>query len=334
LGEAPQTWLAVLNRSGRFTVEIHELTRQQAELWRAFVEQRHEPRLVELSHWIHETGGPIDLLDGSLESLVELWEWFVDFVDEGLPGIDSRVRYSLGWAFGWPGGNHGATYYATESLGSYVFEVLRRLDPATTWTVNVPVGRTKWVDSDQHRTGIAFRGSWVSIDPRIANVASRLFDHGTAADDEAGRQASRPERLRDLVANLFHLVDSPTVRGASILTPLASEPVLLVPVPMYKQPPPPPAEPEPVPVLVSVAEAQAMLTPGESPSTAGEPMILLSRRGDAEHLEAAPALSERRVFRVLQSLGAETLSGEPLSQAMLRDPEVERLRLLRGAVTV
>lgn len=67
---------------------------QASRLREHYVER--EPRMLsELATWVRATNGPITQLDGSIASLVPMYEWYVQFVDAGSAGIPRWARSSM-----------------------------------------------------------------------------------------------------------------------------------------------------------------------------------------------------------------------------------------------
>jgi len=60
--------------------------------FRDHVDAREPFFLRELAGWVDATGGPLGLMDASAESLVEIWTWFIGFVDAGCPGVPADER--------------------------------------------------------------------------------------------------------------------------------------------------------------------------------------------------------------------------------------------------
>ncbi len=109
---------------------------------------------------MRDTGGPLEQLDASLDSLVPLWSWFVAFWDAGLPGVPAQARPD-----DWIDDGVGVdvpdldaalrSLYAADDVGHYLHLVLRRLDPTAHWAVFPPNPRFP-PNRDQH-VGIRVR---------------------------------------------------------------------------------------------------------------------------------------------------------------------------------
>ncbi len=136
-------------------MNISELDRSVAEGYLRYVRGTHDARLWELANWVAATGGPVEVLDGSLESLEPLYVWFKRFVDAGMPGVPDGSAPERARLLRWPetGLELLRQLYGAEVLSHYLFEVVRRDRPDTEWTLfTEPPGKMGW-DTNQE-TGI------------------------------------------------------------------------------------------------------------------------------------------------------------------------------------
>lgn len=209
------------------SIDFAQLDAADAAKWLEFVEKRGPSRLAELAGFLDDDGGPIGQADATWESLSPLWEWAVGFVARG--GSESRGRRlrksSRTLAFGVP---QDATAFGAvaEDLGHYVFEVLRRLDPTTHWSLSLspPTARVK--DAHHHETGVRFGTSWWNLESDLPRLLRRGTEGDTGASDATALQRWAAERI-----GLAETPASP--RGSSILTEYVGAVVKHVPTPIF-----------------------------------------------------------------------------------------------------
>lgn len=115
-----------------------DTTREQAEEFCAHVVAREPYRLRDLAQRMRATGGPVEAMDASVDSLVPLWEWFVGYLLAGLPGVPDDARPSRAGVFA-PRTSDDVQMLrdavACEGLEHYVRLVLERLFGQAPWTV-------------------------------------------------------------------------------------------------------------------------------------------------------------------------------------------------------
>ena len=186
-------------------------------------------RLSELSSWIRATGGPWEEMDASLASLVPLWQWFHGFMADGLPGIPlgASLRQYVYTADD-PATEGGKIGYAVETLGHYLMQACRRVDPAAAWVVDRrPSSMTS------QRTGIGLSNKNIIFPSKFIN-----------------RQNDDPDRLHQVATTWLNaLVPQAQERQASILPPPqpTPDPPRRLWSPPTLQPGPPEVEPAPEP---------------------------------------------------------------------------------------
>ncbi|MCV2395251.1 hypothetical protein OEB99_13110 [Actinotalea sp. M2MS4P-6] len=162
--------------------------------------------LREVATWMAATGGPIDSMDASAESLVELWQWFVRFVDMGMPGVSSDVR-PADLPEVKPSENIRRTV-AGERLGHYVRLVVGHYDPPAGWAVKVSrPGQPR--DAFEHITGIQRSDGEVPDFEYVRIAARRASSESMNSRD--------PDRLLRLVQMRFPKVAEGEPRGKSVL---------------------------------------------------------------------------------------------------------------------
>ena len=101
------------------------MSAEQAAMYTDHIIRAQEVRLSDLAYSVAATGGPIERLDGSFESLKVFWPWYVDFARAGFPNLHDgllparEVRQNA----------ETRPNLAAELVEAYVFEVLSRIDP-------------------------------------------------------------------------------------------------------------------------------------------------------------------------------------------------------------
>jgi len=132
---------------------MESVSQADALAYRDAVIAREPARLGELAGWLTESGGPLEEMDASLESLLALWPWYIRFVEADCPGIpaDAVGQWSV-HDDTLPRPTRGRRHYSSEAIGHYLMLVARRLDPSAAWQPNP--------DSEGYRyqqTGILLR---------------------------------------------------------------------------------------------------------------------------------------------------------------------------------
>lgn len=142
-------------------MELSDLTPAQAAEFRDHVVAREPYLLRELASWLDQTGGPIDAMDGSVASLVPLWEWCLEMAQADFLGLTDGLA---------PSTDPGLTMLTDRTYGElvrmsavvgerlmhYLRLVVTRLHPATEWGVyHSPVGRR---EHDHQQTVLLLRG--------------------------------------------------------------------------------------------------------------------------------------------------------------------------------
>lgn len=193
--------------------QFFELTEEDAREYLAFIQRREPARLADLVRWLEGTGGPIEAMNGTLESLVPLWRWFVDFVIDGCPTIDSDAISSRARALGTSSTKPQAPYVAAECVEHYVFRVIRNYYADARWDVLIDESPTK-TDIFHFETGIRFGGDrWQQVAARLSVMVSCIPDNI--------RGVRGPERLKEVVQAAFSIPDTATPL-AGVSAPLTS----------------------------------------------------------------------------------------------------------------
>jgi hypothetical protein len=204
------------------------MTDEDALLYCRETEQRCPVWLWDLRQWLVDTGGPLAELDGTVESLVPLWGWCVDFIESGFPGVPAEPP--LGWVPA-PDDHESAPTPAqawefvrfSDALAAYLAAVSTRIDPGVQWEV-LKLPRT----FDHNSPYLRFSdGSGIGPHSAIAPLLGRAVNRNLRDRGDSG--ALREAFLRALPPQ-WRPGDQP--RGESVLRTLPparpSEPPLPV----------------------------------------------------------------------------------------------------------
>lgn len=107
------------------------MTRQQAVEFRDFVERWIPVGQQDLAHFIDATGGQIGQLDGSVGSLIPLWEWMLGQVSNGIECIPAGLEIPIvdgGVTTGGIEGSRGRAIYLAQCMGAYLYLVCEAVD--------------------------------------------------------------------------------------------------------------------------------------------------------------------------------------------------------------
>ncbi|MFT3796893.1 hypothetical protein [Microbacterium sp.] len=203
-------------------MRFSDVDRPVAEDYLRYVRGTHEVRLWELANWVSATGGPVEVLDGSLESLEPLYVWFKRFVDAGMPGVPGGSAPEAGRLLGWSEVDPDwlRQLYGAEVLTHYLFEVVLRYRPDTEWTLfTAPPGKMRW-SSDQE-TGIM-------ISLRDGRTWAEIFNVGRALLRqyvERDKLSDPEDRFRSWAASVYVWGKRPELPpSGSILAQFVGEP--------------------------------------------------------------------------------------------------------------
>jgi hypothetical protein len=239
-------------------MDFANLSLERGLEFRDHVEAREPFFLRELAQWMDATGGPLNRMDATADSLVDLWAWFVGFVDRGCPGVaadalpadqpDSEpckaARLSA----------------VAERVNHYVRVVVERYDPPAPWAVlRSPKGKPR--DYFENFTGILRSDGQVPYFEFVKNAS-----HGVAQSDAKARE---PGELLRLVLMRYPAVVPDGVRGESVLVPYLTAdlgPVppqaAVSPVMRWLAEPEPPAPPPAGPQMMKQPQLVVMRGPG------------------------------------------------------------------------
>ena len=236
---------------------------ETVEEWRQarcdFVIRREPARLSDLAYWVHDTAGPVELMDASLSSLQDLWRWYVGFVFAGCPGVPERARpEEFQWyvpneandqlRFAGDPGLHWRALFAAESLNHYVMRALRRLDSSARWEVFVePKSKRPGVVTGlAGQIGIRTPGlgdgfSWPAANIMTAHVLEAQVARHAGGDDIAIRFEDwlDPARFEFMNTRWFPegLLPEVQAREDSVLQPFLEVPQVPWNSPEREQPP-------------------------------------------------------------------------------------------------
>ncbi|MBX9244111.1 hypothetical protein ICW40_04725 [Actinotalea ferrariae] len=189
-------------------VELRLESPERAAEFCAYTIAREPWFLAELARWMADTGGPLEQMDATAESLVPLWEWFISFVDADLPGLPADAVWALS-----PVVDHRLPVRACaagERVMHYVRLVLEHYEPEAQWTV---LGGTADYAHFQD-TGLPWPQRADGIQPWefVLNLASHVGE-GTARF----RQATALAEVVRSVTGTTLSATSGDERGASVL---------------------------------------------------------------------------------------------------------------------
>jgi hypothetical protein len=163
-------------------------TSDQAREFCAHVIAREPYRLAMLARWMDGTGGPIASMDGSVDSLLPLWSWFLQFIQDDLPGVDEDVLPSswptpTGFEDDGPGvaeslSRERRIAYVSESLAHYVRMVIERDTGRAWWEPLLSFASGARPDRMHHSPVVVYDGGFVyaGFTTRLALIAERRGD--------------------------------------------------------------------------------------------------------------------------------------------------------------
>jgi hypothetical protein len=207
-------------------VEFPELTSEQAAMFGRHVIAREPYLLRELASWMEQTGGPIEQMDGSLESLVPLWTWCIELATVDYLGlVDDQVPAT------WP--ELAQDVYAiepswiairrSEVLGDhvahYIHLVMDRLALGACWDV---YREKRGPYSNLHQQTVVFLPGWNPPGRDDIDWPVFMFERiGELTVGATTRGLTDPDRLRRMVARHCPptLVPGHRQRQASVLEP-------------------------------------------------------------------------------------------------------------------
>ena len=261
------------------------------------IERRASARLSDLAHHMATTGGPIELMDASFESLLPLWAWFQEQFRLGLPGIPDDARPSEVRFFDFAPSPHDRVRFAAEPISHYLFEIIRTSSEDARWVMDTSVPNTT-----EYQRPVVLATGWprVPADQMPTSAASALSRGVPGTED--------PARFRNNADRIYHFTKH-TVRfphSGSILEPLLAIPLI--------------PEDDPSRTVPTAREQDNFeLNPDRSPGGGGgEGWALADSRTNLVEPERARPLKEAVLARELSRLGWH-IDGAPVTMAALRD---------------
>ncbi|MCC2318147.1 hypothetical protein [Cellulomonas chengniuliangii] len=234
-------------------MDFDELSSAQAAQFCEHVVAREPYLLRELASWMDQTGGPLDQMDASVDSLVPLLEWYLDLARADFLGLTEGLVPSLFPEISGPDltaelERSRQSLVGGDRLVHYVRLVLARLVPESYWGVY----RSPGVIDNLHHQPAVFLPGWPS-GPGRRGEWSVIFaaNLGALAGAHVRKGTVEPDRLRSaLIARCPRgLVPARQERLASVLRPyldlaLPSMPMIARVTPaqawLHEPPPPPP----------------------------------------------------------------------------------------------
>lgn len=198
---------------------FENLSRADAERYRARIEADHEPRLAELARLLTEAGLSLDEFDGTVDSLVPVWEWTLEAATQDYVVVPPDAQFRR-LALHVYDADIPARGHVSELLAHYLFEVARRCFGAAEWRVLARPGF-----ADHQQTAMAYRDGagveWISYPLDYCyNVLWTLDEPGTRSP-EFLRTVALKGTLRCSEADQDRVLALP--RGESLLAPFLGE---------------------------------------------------------------------------------------------------------------
>jgi len=297
--------------------DFSTLTAEQAAQFREHVVGREDARLADLARWVAATTGPLDALDGSIDSIEALWVWFLKFRASKFPGVPDGPRPSVLIEMSKAPPKlreYWRSQYVAETMQHYLFRVVRRVDPGARWAVQPDPASEEF-----QRTVIVTGGRSVDITSPIMTMA--MIAHiGVVLVDE-------PTKLQENFLHYFGWSDDvPAVApGPSVLAPYLEQPVVALDDPRRQ----PPVFEQVAGRAVEKRGEGGVPAPAKAEKVATTPdetaplsdLILASQGSELENLESAKPISATSVATTMKKLGFVDAEGKRISAAKLRAPE-------------
>ncbi len=263
-----------------------QLTRADAEKYRARIEADHEPRLAELARLLTEAGVDLAALDGTPDSLVPLWQWALDVVDHNFDFMPVNPQFRR-MAVHAHDADVPAQGHLSELLAHYLFEVALHCFDEVSWRVLVQRGF-----ADHQKTVMVYRdrlGNERTSYPLdyCYNVLWTLDEPGARAADYLRTAALKgtlwcPDSERERIEAL--------PRGTSVLSPYLWTNERTLKFQLER-------------------EAQSDDPPPTDDGLVGDELLLARAGSRIENLERARPIDAQAVADTLASLGFIRLDG-------------------------
>ena len=295
-------------------MEFSDSSAADAELYRTVIEEDGPIRLAELAQLLRADGQDLGQFDCSIESLLPLWTWFMNFASADFPGVPDDARSRL-QAIEEKAPSTSRARYASELLMHYLFEVARAHLVEARWAVET---RKNLMSTHETRAQFVI-GSNNQVMPKLDKwceaVALALVDGNP---DVAVPDFLMTQSLSSVLN--FGWITNERIRnaprsGVSILEGLGE-----------------PGPRRPPLTFVPAAEHPASDTAEpEDDEPVGDELILAAPDTDVENLESARPLDAEVVAQALTGLGFVTSEGEPVTAAVILAEEmVEFMRADHG----
>ena len=261
------------------------------------IERRASARLSDLAHHMADTGGPIELMDASFESLVPLWAWFQQQLGLGLPGVPDVARPSRVRFFGFAPDPVDRALFAAEPMSHYLFEIIRTSADDARWVVDTSVPK-----STEFQRPVVLANGWSRV------PAEQLPSNSASALARRAPGTQEPTRFRDIVDRIYHFTEHEVrfSHSNSILEPLLAQPRI--------------PDDDPSRMVPSAVEAERVNLHPERKAGggAGEGWVIADRHADVLEPERARPLKEAVLAAELSRLGWH-IDGVPVTVSALRD---------------
>lgn len=286
-------------------MEFCDLSAADAELYRAVIEEDGPIRLAELAQFLRLDGEDLDQFDGSMESLIPLWGWFIDFARADFPGVPDDARSRL-QAVEAKDPNSSRARYASEFIAHYMFHIAKGYLADARWVVENRKNRFT-----THET----LAQYTMDEGGPLKFKLDIWCERTALHLVAGNpKVTAPDSLMNR-ATMAALNFGPATNERIRNTPRSGVSILEG----WGEPGPrrPPL------TFVPAAEHSASNTAEpEDDEPVGDELILAAPDADVENLENARPLDAGAVAKTLTGLGFVTSEGEQITAAVILAEEM------------
>lgn len=294
-------------------MDFYRLSPERAVQFCDHVVAREPYLLRDLASWLDQTGGPLDAMDGSVDSLVLLWEWYCDLVSADFLGLTAWLMPStlpkLLFGPDLPEDLERArsAWVVADRLVHYVRLVLARLVPDAYWAVcHMPHG-------EMHQSPSVALPGWKASKRIKGDWPVAFFEFVGAFALGATKKEARRDALRTLVVRDCPpgLVPAHQDREASVLRPYLTADL-----------PPMPEDARVTPALAWLHDPAPVPEPAFAPEDTDWEGLVLAQ-GPALGLEDEPwlltPLPADRVAAALKAGGFTRVT----AAALLREDELE-----------
>jgi hypothetical protein len=272
-----------------------ELSEAGARRYLDHVIARGPVRLQDLAFHMRDTGGPVNQLNASVESLGPLWEWYLKRFEAGLPEVDPSARPSVAITLNLPMSEEmGRATYAVEPFAHYLFEIIRTFDPHARWDL-FPI-RSKDDSARNEPAILSDIQLAIPAEEIVMNLAYNLIEGRPAVTGKDGFIA----RFQRLVT-----ITKPAVspHSTSILSPLLQLPRVPAEDPARKAP-----------------RALTDASPQGEDEVGGN--FIIARGGDYRELHVGEAINPTALAHWMRDVGIH-FDGVPVTDEMLLRPDTQ-----------